>query len=37
MWYHPGAHALGRRDVIGAWIICVCAALVFLGLPLIAN
>jgi hypothetical protein len=33
MWYHPGAHSLGPRDVIGAWIVCLFAVLVFLGLP----
>jgi hypothetical protein len=29
MWYHPAAFALGKRDVIGAWILCLVAALFF--------
>jgi hypothetical protein len=37
MWYHPGAHALSRRDVIGAWIVCLCAVLIFLSLPVIVG
>jgi hypothetical protein len=22
MWYYPGAFVLGKRDVIGAWLVC---------------
>jgi len=33
MWYHPGAVALGWRDVVAAWIVCftIAAALVGCG------
>jgi hypothetical protein len=37
MWYHPDAHVVGRRDVIGAWIVCLFAALLFLALPVIGG
>jgi hypothetical protein len=37
MWYHPGAYAVGPRDVIGAWIVCLFAALVVLALPVIVG
>jgi len=22
MWYHPAAFAVGKRDMIGAWLVC---------------
>ncbi len=31
MWYHPGAFALGWRDVVAAWIICFALAAVLIG------
>jgi hypothetical protein len=37
MLYHPDDHRLGRRDVIGAWVVCLCAALILLGLPIIVG
>ena len=29
MWYHPGAFFVGKRDVIGAWVICLALATAF--------
>jgi len=31
MWYHPAALAVGIRDVIGAWLVCLAVAAAFLG------
>jgi len=31
MWYHPASYALGRRDVIGAWLICLMIAAMLFG------
>ncbi len=31
MWYHPTAFAVGVRDVIGAWLVCLAVAAVFFG------
>ena len=33
MWYHPAALIADKRDVIGAWIVCLAIALVFFGCP----
>jgi hypothetical protein len=33
MWYHPAALILDKRDVIGAWIVCLAIALPFFGYP----
>jgi hypothetical protein len=33
MWDHPAACALGRRDVIGAWLVCLALAAGCLALP----
>jgi hypothetical protein len=33
MWYHPAAFILDKRDVIGAWIICLAVALPFFSYP----
>jgi hypothetical protein len=33
MWYHPAALILDKRDVIGAWIICLAVALPLFGYP----
>jgi hypothetical protein len=33
MWYYPAALFLDKRDVIGAWIICLAVALPFFGYP----
>jgi hypothetical protein len=35
MWYHPSAFVLGKRDVIGAWLVCLIVAAVCLGSPLL--
>ena len=35
MWYHPAAFLLGKRDVIGAWLICVAVATAFFGYPVV--
>jgi hypothetical protein len=39
MWYHPAAFALGKRDVIGAWLLCLVTVIgVFgYGLPAIER
>jgi hypothetical protein len=26
MWYYPGAFLVGKRDVIGAWLVCLLVA-----------
>ena len=31
MWYHPASYVLGKRDVIGAWLICLAIAAIFFG------
>jgi hypothetical protein len=31
MWYDPSAFAVGKRDVIAAWIICLAITAPFLG------
>ena len=31
MWYHPAAFTLGKRDVIGAWLLCLVAVALFFG------
>jgi len=33
MWYHPAAFFLTKRDVIGAWLICIAVATAFFGYP----
>jgi hypothetical protein len=33
MWYYPAAFLLGKRDVIGAWLVCLLFAAVCLGSP----
>ena len=35
MWYHPAAFFLTKRDVIGAWLICVAVATAFFGYPVV--
>jgi hypothetical protein len=35
MWYHPAAFTVGKRDVIGAWIICLFVAAACFGSPLL--
>ena len=37
MWYHPAAFTLGKRDVIGAWIICLAVVAVFFGWPMLES
>jgi hypothetical protein len=31
MWYHTAAFAVGKRDIIGAWLVCLVVALTCLG------
>ena len=31
MWYHPAALLLERRDVIGAWLVCLLVAAACFG------
>ncbi|HVH79559.1 MAG TPA: hypothetical protein VM782_09235 [Stellaceae bacterium] len=31
MWYSPLTFSLGKRDVIGAWLMCLVAAALFFG------
>ena len=33
MWCHPAAFLLGKRDVIGAWLICLALVMAFFGYP----
>ena len=35
MWYHPAAFAVGRRDVIGGWLVCLVVAAASFGTPLV--
>jgi hypothetical protein len=35
MWYHPAAFYLGKRDVVGAWLICLALAVAFFGYPVV--
>ena len=37
MWYHPAAFFVGKRDVIGAWVICLAVAVVFFGYPVVMT
>jgi hypothetical protein len=37
MWYHPAGFFLTRRDVIGAWIICLAIAMAFFGYPVVSS
>jgi hypothetical protein len=30
-WYHPAAFAVGKRDMIGAWLVCLVVAVTCLG------
>jgi hypothetical protein len=31
MWYQPVTYVVGRRDVIGAWLICFAMGAMFFG------
>jgi hypothetical protein len=35
MWYYPAAFLLGRRDVIGAWLVCLVVAGLCFGSPML--
>jgi hypothetical protein len=35
MWYYPAVFAVGKRDLIGAWVICPLVAAACLGSPLL--
>jgi hypothetical protein len=37
MWYHPAAFALGKRDVIGAWLLSLVAVALFFGWPVLES
>jgi hypothetical protein len=37
MWYHPAAFFLGKRDVIGAWLICLALVMAFFGYPVVTT
>ena len=37
MWYHPAAFFLDKRDVIGAWLICLALAMAFFGYPVVTT
>jgi hypothetical protein len=37
MWYHPAAFFVGKRDVIGAWVICHAVATAFFGYPVVMT
>jgi hypothetical protein len=36
MWYCPAAFFLGKRDVIGAWLVCLIIAAACFGPPMLA-
>ena len=33
MWYHPAAFAVGTRDVIAAWIVCLTLCVALFAFP----
>jgi hypothetical protein len=33
MWYHPAAFALGKRDVIAAWLVCLSISAACFAVP----
>ena len=37
MWYHPAAFALGKRDVVAAWLVCLAISAAFFGLPAVES
>jgi hypothetical protein len=37
MWYHPAAFCVGKRDVVGAWVICLALAMAFFGYPVVTT
>jgi hypothetical protein len=37
MWYHPAAFFVHKRDVIGAWLICVVVVTAFFGYPAVTT
>jgi hypothetical protein len=37
MWYHPAALALGKRDVVAAWFLCLAISAASFGLPAIER
>jgi hypothetical protein len=37
MWYHPGAFFVRKRDVIGAWVICLALATAFFAYPVVIT
>jgi hypothetical protein len=37
MWYHPASFFVEKRDVIGAWVICLAVAVVFFGYPVVMT
>lgn len=36
MWYHPAAFFVEKRDVIGAWLICLLVAAACVGSPILS-
>jgi len=37
MWYHATAFSLTKRDVIGAWFVCLAIATAFFGYPVVSS
>jgi hypothetical protein len=37
MWYHPTAFLLSKRDVIGAWLVCLTVTMAFFGYPVVTT
>ena len=35
MWYHPAAFLVEKRDVIGAWLLCLVVAAACFGSPML--
>lgn len=36
MWYYSAAFVLGKRDVIGAWLVCLAVAAACFGSPMLS-
>ena len=36
MWYHPAAFVVEKRDVIGAWLVCLLVAAACFSSPMVS-
>ena len=37
MWYYPAVSSVGRRDVIGAWLVCLIVAAAYFGTSMVRT